>query len=332
MLRTYLPIALAVLAIVPTTLWSAFALRYQAPGPAAAKTAAALLAALFGLAMLWLALRGRPGWALAAHAAAFCLLLVWWHGIPPSNTRDWADDVARMTTGRVEGSVVTLEQVRNFDWRSGTDYTPRWETRSYDLDRLASVDLFLSYWTIQPIAHTLVSFGYDDGRQLVFSVEIRKERHEAFSSIGGFFKEFETSVVAADERDIVRVRTNARGEDVYLYRVAMPRAAMRSLFLQYIEEANRLVAQPRFYHTITANCTTIVYHMVKRIIPRLPLDYRLILAGYLPGYIYDIGGLDTSHTLDELRERGRITERARAAGDAADFSRQIRRGVPGIPQ
>lgn len=331
-MRTFLLSALAILVFLPTTLWAAYALRYQMPGPLPVKVAAAVAGAVFGLGMLWLTLSGRPILGVGLYAAGFCLLLAWWHAIAPSNDRIWADDVAQMTSGRVEGHVVTLHNVRNFDWRGETDYTPRWETRSYDLTRLASVDLILSYWTIEAIAHTLVSFGFDDGRQLVFSVEIRKERHEKFSSIGGFFKEFETSVVAADERDIVRVRTNIRGEDDYLYRVSMPREAMMSLFLAYVDEANKLVSTPRFYHTITANCTTIVYHMMTRIIPGLPMDYRLILAGYLPGYIHDVGGFGKTHTLDQLKRGGRITERARHADGDPDFSAAIRRGVPGIPE
>jgi hypothetical protein len=155
----------------------------------------------------------------------------------------------------------------------------------YDLDRLASVDLIVSYWTIRAIAHVLISFGFDDGDQVVFSVEIRREKDEEFSVIGGFFKEFELSVLAADERDVIRLRTNVRGEEDYLYRLRMPVAAMRSLFLAYVEQANRLVRTPRFYNTITVNCTTLVHQMMNHIVGNLPLDYRLLFSGYLPGYV-----------------------------------------------
>ena len=156
----------------------------------------------------------------------------------PKQQRVWADDVARNVTGTLRGSIVTLENVRNFDWRSDDDYTVKWERRSYNLDELRTVDAALSYWTGPYIAHTLISFGFADGRFLTFSIEIRKEKGESFSAIGGFFKHFEMSLVAADERDILRVRTNARGEDMHLYRVMMPKAAMRSLFLAYLAEAD----------------------------------------------------------------------------------------------
>lgn len=282
-----------------------------------------------GPGLLFALWRRRPCLALGGYLLLFALLQVWWNTLAPSNQRVWADDLAELTTGRVEGSQVTLNNVRNFDWRSDEDYDPRWETRRYNLDQLTSVDLATSYWGMPAIAHVLVSFGFDDGQFVVFTVEIRKERGESYSEIGGFFKQFELGIVAADERDALRVRTNVRGEDVYLYRVNMSEEAMRALFLSYIEQANKLQEEPRFYNTITANCTTIVFDMMRQIVQGLPMDYRLLLTGYLPGYVQDVGGLEQNLSLEELQQRGRITERARLAGDDPEFSRLIRDGVPG---
>jgi hypothetical protein len=194
---------------------------------------------------------------------------------------------------------------------------------------LASVDMVLSSWGLPGIAHTLVSFGFDDGRYLTFSVEIRKEKTESFSAIGGFFKDFEMSVVAADERDIIRVRTNVRKEDDHLYRVQLSRDTMRSLFLAYVAEANALVHTPRFYHTVTANCTTIVYHMMARIVGGLPMDYRLLLSSLLGSYVYDAGALTQGFPFKMLQERGHFTDRALAADTDPDFSIAIRKGIPG---
>jgi hypothetical protein len=309
-------------------IWGCFALWFRVPGGAALRLLAVALWAAFSLAMVLALSPSRPALVGAVFAAAFCGLLVWWRRLLPSNDRVWADDVAHMTSGSVEGNQVVLRNVRNFDWRSATDYTQRWETRSYDLDRLRSVDLILSYWTIQAIAHVLISFGFDDGDQVAFSVEIRRERDEEFSAVGGFFKEFELSVLAADERDVIRLRTNVRGEDDYLYRLRIPEPAMRSLFLAYIEQANRLVRAPRFYNTVTVNCTTLVHQMMNHIVGNLPLDYRLVFSGYLPGYVYQVGGLDRRYTLEELRSFGRITERARVSDRSPSFSADIRQGVP----
>ncbi len=174
----------------------------------------------------------------------------------------------------------------------------------------------------------LISFGFEGGEHVVFSVEVRRQRHQSFSEIGGFFKEFELSIVAADERDVIRVRSNVRGEEVYLYRIRMPVPAIRSLFLGYIHEANALVTTPRFYNTITVNCTTLVYHMMERIVGYLPLNYRLVLSGYLPEYVYRVGGLGHGFPLEELRARGRITERARQSDRSDSFSADIRKGIP----
>jgi len=311
-------------------IWGAFALWYQLPGGHALEAIGVTLWAILSAAVLIALWRRRIAQGLGVFFAAFALLLIWWHRIPASNDHVWADDVAQMSSGVVDGEHVTLHNVRNFDWRSDNDYTQRWETRRYDLSKLRSVDMIMSYWSGPAIAHMLMSFGFDDADYVVFSVEIRPRKGESFSEIGGFFKEFGLSVIAADERDVIRVRTNVRGEDDFLYRLQMPVAAMRSLFLAYIGRANDLIGTPRFYNTVTANCATLVYHMVKRIVGYLPLNYSLLLTGYLPEYVYRIGGLDSHQSFDELRARGRITERAKAADRSASFSTDIRRGIPGV--
>jgi hypothetical protein len=201
-----------------------------------------------------------------------------------------------------------------------------WQTLAPSNDRIWADDVAkMLRGTVHGPIVTLVSFGFSDGRHVVFSVEIRKERGEQFSEIGGFFKQFELSVVAAEERDILYVRAGPRGESVYLYPVRMPVPAMRELFLSYVTTANALVDTPRFYHTVTANCTTLVYQMVRAIVPGLPLDSRILLSGYLPEYLYEQGGLDAGVPLEVLRQRAAVGPLAASGGDAAAFSRQIRR-------
>jgi hypothetical protein len=287
-----------------------------------------MLWALGSLGAMTAACLGHAVLALFCFILAFALLLLWWQRIPPRNDRIWADDVARITHGEVEGQKVTLHNVRNFAWRTRTEYEQRWESRSYDLERLISTDMILSFWSGPAIAHMLISFGFEGGEQVAFSVEIRRELKENFSEIGGFFKQFELSIIACDERDVVRVRTNVRREDAYLYRLRMPTPAMRSLFLGYLTQANALLHTPRFYNTITANCTTLVYHMMQGILGYLPLDWRVLFTGYLPTYVYRVGGLDDRYPLEELARLGHITERARAADQSAEFSADIRRGIP----
>lgn len=304
---------------VGLTVWGGFALWFQLPCAAWLRIAAIVLWSLPPAATLALvaAVPGLPGlphswrWGPVALVLAGIAMAGWWSSIRPSHARDWADDVARMLVSQVQGDTVTLDNVRNFVWRSETDVDVRWESRQYDLAQLVSADLLLSYWMGPAIAHTLVSFGFADGRRLVFSLEIRRERDEAFSALGGFFRKFETVIVAADEADIIRTRTNARGEDVYLYRL-------------------QLRERPRFYNTLTSNCTTIVFELARRLSPSLPLDYRLLLSGYFADYVFDHGVLTPGYRFAQLREAGRITERALQSGPEQDYSKRIRQGVPGV--
>jgi hypothetical protein len=323
-------VILATAVLVGFAGWSAIALWFQAPGGPLVRALFITAWLSFALAALLALHRGHAIAALVAFALAMCALLLWWHSLKPSNDRIWADDVARIAAGEVHGDLVTLSNVRNFDWRSETDYTQRWETRSFDLRRLQSLDMITSYWTGPAIAHVLLSFGFADGQHVVFSVEVRRQKSQQFSEIGGFFKEFELSVIAADERDVIRVRTNIRGEDDYLYRIRLPLQDIRLLFLSYVNQSNELVHTPRFYNTVTVNCTTLIYHMMERIVGRLPFSYRLLLSGYLPGYVYAVGGLDQRYTLEQLRAFGRITQRAQASDRSASFSRDIRRGIPAL--
>ena len=320
--------AAAIVFVVLCDAWGVLALWFQVRGGRLSRSVVVTLWGLFGLVMIIMIARGAVAAGALTFAAAFGALLVWWHRIPPSNERDWKDDVARMTTGLVEGDQVTLQNVRCFDWRTTTDYDPRWETRAYELQRLNSVDMVLSYWSMSAIAHVLVSFGFEGGEQVAFSVEIRPEKTEKFSEIGGFFKEFELVILACDERDVIRVRTNMRGEDDYLYRIRMPVANIRSLFIAYVNEANKLSREPRFYNTLSANCTTLVYQMMRRIVGRLPLDFRLLLSGYLPGYVYRVGALDSRYPLAELKVLGRIGARAIRSDRSPGFSADIRAGIP----
>lgn len=333
--------ALRVTLIAAVAGWGALALWFQLPGPTALRVL--VIAAWCALGLCAIRRRARPGRSRAgvAFALAFAAMLAWWSTLAPSHDRAWAEDVARLLEAEVEGDRLTLHHVRNFEWRTETDYTPRWESRTYDLDRLASGDLILSYWMGPQIAHTLVSFGFDDGEQLVFSLEIRKERHESFSAIGGFFRSYEQVIIAADERDIVRTRSNVRGEDVYLYRLRMAPEQLRALLLGYVDSSTELRRAPRFYNTLTSNCTTIIFELARRIAPALPLDHRLLLSGHFAGYVYDQGGLTPGYDFAELQALGHINARALAADRGAEghggsasgphaFSRRIRQGVPGI--
>ncbi len=321
------------LILICATVWGSFALWYQFPSAELGKITIIIFWISFGGFTCWRLWNTRPhGQAFAAFSIVFVVLLGWWSTIKPSNHRDWADEVSQVVQAHVKDNQVTLDHVRNFNWYSETQHDSQWDTRQYDLNQLVSADLILSYWMGPKIAHTLVSFGFNDGSHVVFSLEIRKERNESFSAIGGFFRKFEAIMIAADERDIVRVRTNIRGEQVYLYRLNVPQKDLRMMFLNYADEANALANKPSFYNTLISNCTTIVYDLAKLISTTLPLDYRIFLSGYLGEYAYDTHLLTPNYSFQTLQQRGHMNARAIAAGNNPQFSTLIRQGVPGITQ
>ena len=288
---------------------------------------ATAIAALIGAAVIWVVIvsdhRARD---VGAAMVPLIGVLVWWSGIEPSNDRTWAPELAESLTADVSGSQVTLHNVRNFTWRSETDFDARWETRSYDLDTLDSLDVALSYWGLDKIAHVLVTFGFSDGEQVVFSVEIRKELGEAYSELGGLFKQFELSLIAATEEDVIYLRTNAREpkEDVYLYPLNVDPAARKALFLSYTELANRLAEEPYWYNTITANCTSVIYRLVRSFNPGRQFDLRFILSGGLPEYLVEQDMLAFDEPLGDYRTRAAISAKAQAIQPGQSYSEVIR--------
>jgi hypothetical protein len=308
-----------------TGLWGALAIWFRlAPTPPLREILGGGLLLLVLVAVACLVLRRWGGVAL--YGVCFVVVIGWWATLQPSNSRAWADDVARTASGVVEGDRLVVYNVRNFVWRSDSDFEPNWETRSYDLNKLTGLDLIMSYWSGEAIAHTMVSFGFADGQQLAFSIEIRKEKTESYSALAGFFRVYELSFIAADERDVVGVRTNVRGEDVRIYRLRVPSSQTRALLLEYIAEANDLAHSPRFYNSLTSNCTTQIFHMVRAVQPGLPLDYRILLAGYVPQFVYDRGVMAAGIPFDVLRDRSHIG--GKAPSTDPDFSIKIRQGVP----
>lgn len=254
------------------------------------------------------------------------IVAAWMLLVRPSNDRNWRIEESRPPYATIDGHLVTLHDIRNFDYRSETDFTPRWYDKTFDLDELDAVDVITSYWMGPHIAHVFLSFGFGD-EHVAVSIEARKEKGEAYSSVAGFFRRYELFYVVADERDAIRVRTTFRKnppEDVYLYPVKGSKEELRRLFLNYVEHINELREHPRFYNTLATNCTTTIW-MNTRVNPQhLPFSWQVLASGHVPEYLYKQGRLDTSIPFEKLRARSRINARAQAAGDAADFSLRIR--------
>jgi hypothetical protein len=310
-----------------SVVWANLAIAYQLPGSAAVRIGACLVLNLIALAALVAIVRRKHWRAVLVYAAAYALLLAWSGSISASNDRNWAADVVHGITGIFDGDRLSVSNVRNFSWRTETDYTEGWEQRTYDLSKLRSLDLFLVYWMGPSIAHTIMSFGFADGRYLDFSIELRRPQNDQYSAVAGFFKTHELVYIGADERDLLTLR-KVRNEQIQLYRLRTPPERARALLAEYIKQANDLAAYPRFYNTLTTNCTTTIFNMVRAVTSSIPFDWRIILTGHLPGYLYDHGAVDTSIPLEELRQRADVTGRIDAGLSEVEFSSRIREGVP----
>ena len=288
-----------------------------------------VLSMLFVVVVIALIVLVRPIWRLwVSFLVLFVLVQIWWLGIEPSNDREWLADVAKLPAVTFDGDLVTIKNVRNFHYRSETDFDEIWETRTYDLSKLQGIDMYLVYWGSPMIAHTIASWEFADGQHLAISIETRKEAGEEYSAVLGFFRQYELYYVVADERDVIGVRTNHRGEDVYLYRMKTPVPVARALLVSYLEAMNRLVSAPSWYNALVDNCTTVIRQHQRHVAPGKTFDWRLIVNGYIDELGYERGSIDTSLPFDEIRRRSNITEKAKAAGSASEFSRRIRKGLP----
>ena len=319
------------LILLPAILWAAAALYIDVPIPPLriplSITFLILAAVCFVAAKRWSV-------AVTFSFALFAAVVAWWFTLAPSNNRPWQPDVAQTPWAEIEGSRVTIHNVRNCDYATETDYRVKWETRTVDLSQMRGMDLFVVHWGSPLIAHTILSFDFANAPPIAISIEVRKEVGESYSSILGFFRQYELIYVIGDERDLIRVRTNYRqGEEVRLYHTRRTPDQARAIFLDYLKTANELHVKPRWYNALTHNCTTAMAPHLAVASPsgHIPWDWRILLNGYADKLAYDRGGLaNDGLSFDELKRRAHINDAARAADQAPDFSARIRAGRPGF--
>jgi hypothetical protein len=322
----FVAIALGGLVILIATAWAAGALYFDLPigwlrAPSALVYGVAVLAALLFIKGRWRA----PG----VVAAGFVAVFGWWLTIKPGNARNWQPDVAQLAWAEMNGDEVILHNVRNCDYRTETDYTVRWETRTVRLSQITGVDLAINYWGSPWMAHPIASFQFADAAPICFSIETRKQVGQTYSAIGGLYRQFELIYIVADERDVIRVRTNYRhGEDIYLYRTTMTASQAQERFREYVRSLNEIRDHPRWYNAITTNCTTSIrdQHPVAE---RIPWDWRLLLNGKGDELMFERKTIVTAGLpFPELKTRSLINPRAKAADAMPNFSELIRIGVP----
>ena len=256
----------------------------------------------FALVVLAAIIFSRGPWRkLGATFLGFALVLAWWLTLKPSNDRAWQPDVAQSASAEINGDTVTLHNVRNCDYRTETDYTPHWETRTVQLSKLTGIDMAINYWGSPWMAHPIVSFQFADGPPVCFSIETRKQVGQTYSAIGGLYRQFELIYIVADERDVIRVRTNYRqGEEIYLYRTTFTAAQARERFQEYLRSLNQIRDHPRWYNAVTTNCTTTIraQHPPGE---RIAWDWRMLVNGKMDEMLYEHGIIAGALPFQELK-------------------------------
>ncbi|MCW8962568.1 MAG: DUF4105 domain-containing protein [Gammaproteobacteria bacterium] len=255
----------------------------------------------------------------------------------PDNNRNWSIDQSRLAKAQLDGQLVHIKNVRNFQYESAGIFTPVWEDRQYNLDLIKKVYFIiepLSSW--QGVAHTFLSFefkGEDDPATSQFvsvSVEVRKEEGERFSPFLGLLRQFELMYVIADERDVIKLRANHRKHELYIYPANMPsKQAMQELFVSIMTRANQLHDAPEYYHTIVNNCTTnIVRHINEQFPGYVPWSYKILLPGYSDELAFELGMIDTNKSFERMRLYYRLDDNALNQAGEKTFSIDIRKHDP----
>ena len=311
-------------------LWGTLALFYAGPSNETLRYALSIGFGVVSFTTLIALLFRRFRWQLlTAYTLLYLLLLVWYTTITPSNDKVWQEDVARLSYVTQEENLFTFHNVRNFSYKSETDYTLAYYDKSYDINKLKGVDIIAVYWMGPAVAHVFVSFSFSDGEHLAVSIETRKEQGENYSTLKGFFRQYELYYVIADERDVIGLRTNYRfnpPEDVYIYPTNGSLDDARHLFLSYVNQINSLEEHPRFYNTLTTNCTTNIWlNATAGNYKSIPFSWKILASGYVPEYLYEQGRLATKGlSFKALTKEVYANDRAKASGITEDFSKDIR--------
>ena len=312
------------------TLWAAAAL-YVDFRIAVLRIPLTLLYVL-GIVTIFVKLK-RSLWAVALCLLGFCCVLAWWLTLKSSNIGNWQPDVERTASAEIDGDRVTIHNLRNCDYRTETDYANCWSDRTLYLSQIRAADLFLTNWGIRFASHPIVSFQFGDNEHVAFSIEARYKAGQAYSTILGFFRQYGLIFVTADERDVIRLRTNYRkGEEVSLYRAKAQPEIARAMFLTYVAYLNRLKDHPEWYNALTRNCTTAINkQLAANVNNPQPWNYQFIVNGTLDRLLYDRGRLVTGGLpFPELKQREHINAAAQAANRSPDFSALIRAGRIGF--
>lgn len=310
------------------SLWMILSVWYSnLPGEVLPKIAIGLL--VFTIIAI-LKLTKVRSYALVLIYSLLIAIYLWWLLIPPSNDRNWNPASERLTTAEFSetSGQATIHNVRNFEYHALEKFDVRYYDKNISLDQVVGVDFIVSYWGNTSIAHTFLSFEFSDGYHLAVSIEIRPELGENYHPLAGMFKQYELIYVVGDERDLIRLRTNYRDEETFLYRSTASPEQARDLLVEILSRANELAREPAFYGTVRQNCTTsLVKHINQVLEEDIPFSGRLLFNGYSDRLAYARGNIRQDLPFDELKAACYISEIARSLDKDPDFSRKIREHI-----
>jgi hypothetical protein len=316
-------VAAGYVALAPVLLWSVLALWFMRDWPG---WLGALLALGWAAAAIWALVRLPLRWSALVLLSGAALVLPLFLSLRPSNERDWTPEQARTAYAIFEGDTVCVQNVRFMTCRTKSDCDVRWEKRCYDLREIRTVDFVVSAFSAwKAMAHTFLTFGFEDGQHVAVSVEVRKVKGQSFSALKGLFRQYEIIYVIGDERDVIGVRANVNREPVYLYPIRITPEHARGLFVSMLQRADALSQRPEFYNTLTNTCTTNIVRHIDELTGRsLGVHYQVTFPGYADDLAYKVGLIDTRDSLRATEERCLINSRSAFCADGIQWSRQIR--------
>jgi Domain of unknown function (DUF4105) len=310
----------SLLASALIALWMVGAIYYDLCGGARWGRLVALVwaAGVIAMLLLW-----RPLWQpIVAVLGAESLFLVWWFRQKPSNDRDWDPSMTELPRAVIAGDAVTIENVRNLEYRSVDDFTPNWEKRTYHLSNIKGVDVVFFDWGDGLRGHPALVFDFGPDGRVCMSIEARITKGQQYSVFRSLYRQQELIFVAADERDIILRRTKySERQWGFLYQLKSSAEELKTVFLDYVDMINQLYGTPRWYHVLFTNCTTSFYKLPST---KVRWDWRIIANARLDRVLYRDGRLDRTLPFEELRRLAYLNDIANTA-PSAGFGDHIRR-------
>lgn len=256
------------------------------------------------------------------------LWLAWWLSQKPSNLRDWLPAESVLPEVSISGNVISIKNIRNHIWKSEKDFTPWYYNTTYNLNDIESVQyLIIPFTDKDGPAHTMLSFSFSWGQHVVISAEVRKEQWESFDALKGIMNQYEMMYVIGSEEDLIKLRTNFRKNEVYMYPIKVDKEKIQWLFRAMVLRADKLSKEPEFYNTLWNNCaTSILSHANALRMEKLEGGTYIFLPSHSDTIVYNAWLIDTDLSLNEARSYYRIDKLARDNTVSWEtFSQQIRK-------